>query len=128
MNDNVSEWVSKAENDYGSAAHERGRGEEANFDLICFLCQQCIEKLMKAVLIQRRLDAPKTHNLVTLNALLAAAIPDWKGDLDELNDLSLGAVDYRYPGESAEVPDAEWAFTTASSLRSRLREILGLIP
>lgn len=124
MNRTVLEWISKAENDYSSARHELDRGRAAHFDLICFLCQQCAEKLIKAAIISCGTVPPKTHNLVELSKLLSRVKPLWTWSLDELNDLSQGAVDYRYPGESADAEDAQWAFAACASLRTALLSLL----
>ena len=34
-----------------------------NYDGVCFHAQQCIEKYLKAKLVEADIDFPKTHNL-----------------------------------------------------------------
>ncbi|ADH62540.1 HEPN domain protein [Allomeiothermus silvanus DSM 9946] len=46
--------------------------------------QQCIEKLMKANLIEREIPFPRTHNLVQLAGLLKPALPAGKLFFDSL--------------------------------------------
>lgn len=69
--------------------------------LACFHGQQSAEKALKALLILRGVDPPKTHDLFALRALLP-------GDLDvgatdeELVALSKWAVGPRYPDDLPE--------------------------
>src|SRR5439155_14718232 len=98
MTDEVREWLAKATNDLESAQGLIS-GERVHHDLVCFLCQQGIEKLMKGALIARGIVPPKTHDLVVLHAQLRGVQPSWNWDDAELRRLSRGAVVYRYPGE-----------------------------
>ena len=77
MNGTVEEWVAKAEADFASARRERRARKHPNHDAACFHAQQCIEKLMKAVLIHSGVVPPKTHDLVYLDGLLSKACPNW---------------------------------------------------
>src|SRR4051812_33402774 len=98
MNKTVREWVAKAQDDFQSAGVLlRVRKSRPN-DAICFHCQQCAEKLMKAVLIAGKVIPPRTHNLEELSALLRGLDPTWHWPNRELQFLSSGAVIFRYPG------------------------------
>jgi HEPN domain-containing protein len=61
----TAEWVKKAEADHG-LAEMLGHGSEGFYDQICFHCQQCAEKYLKALLQELGLPVPRTHNLLTL--------------------------------------------------------------
>jgi HEPN domain-containing protein len=124
MNETVREWVAKAEADYATATREKAVADAPNNDVICFLCQQCIEKLMKAVLVDQSTVFPRTHDLVELRRLLTAVMPQWSWDETELQTLSLGAVDYRYPGESADSADATVAFDICTRAKKSLLKLL----
>jgi len=124
MNETVREWVATAEADYATAARERAVENDPNNDVICFLCQQCVEKLMKAVLVRHSVAFPRTHDLVELHRLLATVAPKWSWDESELQGLSLGAVDYRYPGESADSADAAEAFAICTRAKESLLKLL----
>jgi HEPN domain-containing protein len=63
---------------------------------------------------------PKTHDLNTLAKMLAAAETDWHWPEEELRFLSRAAVDFRYPGESADYPEARNAFDIAKRLCQHL--------
>ena len=49
MNGTVREWIDKAEGDFDVAGLVLRAELRPNYDAVCFHCQQCIEKLLKAV-------------------------------------------------------------------------------
>ena len=118
MSDTSKEWLHKAENDFNSARHEL---VVPNYDLVCFLCQQCIEKMMKGILIQHKQIPPRTHNLVELEERLAPLLGEDRAiSPDDLALLTRGAVEFRYPGEDAAAEEAEEAFEICSEIRAEL--------
>ena len=73
---------------------------------ICFLAQQAGEKSLKAILIFLGINFPKIHDLDRLREL----IPDgWKvkEKYPQLYDLSVWAVEARYPGHTPDVTEYE---------------------
>ncbi len=65
----TAEWVVKAEADFqGALALSRRKNPLP--DLVCFHCQQCAEKYLKAVLQEWGIPFPKTHVLTDLLARL----------------------------------------------------------
>lgn len=118
MRELLLEWVEKAEADYATALRELSVNESPNYDAVCFHAQQCVEKLMKAVLIQKACVPPKTHDLAFLNTLAPEAVVS-ASDFD-LRFLSRAAVEYRYPGERASREDAVRAAAICRELRSLL--------
>jgi HEPN domain-containing protein len=78
MNADAQEWLAKATKDLRPAEREMSCGESANLDLVCFLCQQGVEKLAKGALIARSVTPPRTHDLVQLHRLLQSVEPTWK--------------------------------------------------
>jgi HEPN domain-containing protein len=93
---------------------------------VCFHAEQCIEKLMKAFLIQRGVTPPRSHDLVTLDRLIASTGVAWSWPVEELRLLTRAAVDFRYPGESADQAEASESFEIASRMRAQLRVLLGV--
>ena len=75
MNAIVKEWVQKSDNDYATAKRELAVVEHPNYDAVCFHAQQCIEKLVKGLLIQHGVMPTKTHDLAYLNQLLSSVYP-----------------------------------------------------
>ena len=78
MNPLTAEWVAKAEADYEGAVDLRRRRKNPLPDLVCFHCQQCAEKYLKAILQEAGIAFPKTHVLADLLALAAAACESLK--------------------------------------------------
>lgn len=126
MDDLLAEWISKAEGDYQVAQREmRSRGEK-NYDAICFHCQQAIEKYMKAFLYARKIDFPKTHNLIELLKLCSPLDGSFEMHKDLLIELDRYGVRFRYPGVSAEKEDGKSALNGAKTMREFLRTKLGI--
>lgn len=126
MKGTAREWTDKAEADFSTASRELLAPDSPNFDAVCFHAQQCAEKLMKALLIHLGIVPPRTHDLTELDRLLAPVCPDWSWPVQELRFLTRAAVDFRYPGESADREEATESLDIASRLRAKLRVLLGL--
>jgi HEPN domain-containing protein len=126
MKSTTKEWTEKAEADFSTALRELKAPESPNFDAVCFHAQQCIEKLMKALLIHHGAVPPRTHDLTELDRLLGPVSPTWSWQVTELRFLSRAAVAFRYPGESADREEATESLDIATRIRARLRVLLGL--
>jgi len=126
MKGTAKEWTAKAEADYSTAARELKATDSPNFDAVCFHAQQCAEKWMKALLIHLGIVPPRTHDLTELDRLLAPVCPQWSWPVQELRFLTRAAVDFRYPGESADRAEAAESLDIATRLRAKLRALLGL--
>ncbi len=121
----VEEWIAKAAADMETSDREAAiTGVKANYDAVCFHAQQAIEKLMKAVLIAHGLTPPYTHDLSLLAGLIAKHLGDWPHDSKDLRLLTLGAVQYRYPGMAATQQDSSDALTIAAGLWPALVALL----
>lgn len=125
MNEIVEEWVCKAEGDYATARRELAVTVDPNYDAVCFHAQQCIEKLLKAALIQRGSVPPKTHDLYQLRLLLKPPPAPGEMSTEALRYLTRAALDFRYPGEFADLEQARQALQIRESLRSALLPRLG---
>jgi HEPN domain-containing protein len=68
----AGDWVRKAESDLMNAVHTLKLGADGPTDTVCFHAQQCIEKYLKALLVLRAIDFPRTHDLEKLVSLLPA--------------------------------------------------------
>ena len=68
----VSQWVEKAEHDLRNAEHTLTLQEDCPFDTVCYHAQQCAEKYLKAFLISKSQDFPRTHDLRLLLQLALA--------------------------------------------------------
>jgi HEPN domain-containing protein len=117
-------WFDKAEFDFSSAGWLFQAPPPPNFDLICFLCQQCTEKLLKAVLTDRSATFPYVHDLEQLGKLVEAAVPGWTSPVADLALLQPGAVLVRYPGWSASAQDASDYHAACQRLRALILPLL----
>ena len=114
------EWVEKAEADFATACREIRVRKSPNFDAVCFHSQQCAEKLLKALLIETEIPFTKTHDLVRLLDLLVSDYPTMELLRPSLNDLTGFAVEFRYPGESADNQIAKIAIQHCKLIRQEL--------
>ncbi len=106
----VEEWIAKAEGDYATAQRELNATDSPNYDAVCFHAEQTVEKLLKALLIRLDVTPPRTHDLAELDRLLVPVCAEWSFPAAELRFLSRAAVDFRYPGESADKQEAMESF------------------
>lgn len=120
------EWVEKAEADFTSARRELRARNAPNYDDACFHAQQCAEKYLKARLQELSLPFFKTHNLMALLDLLLTVEPWWKDLQPLLQSLNVFAVDFRYPGESADKEMALQALESMKPVREKIRRSLKL--
>jgi HEPN domain-containing protein len=126
MKAETKEWIAKAEGDFHDVLRGLRARRHPNYDGVCFHAEQCIEKYLKARLVEAGKSFPKTHDL---SKILDIAIPleplweTWRADLDLLTSF---AVEYRYPGESARREDALRAREICRRLRTGVRESLAM--
>lgn len=124
MNAIVKEWVVKANGDYDTATRELKVTDQPNHDAVCFHAQQCIEKLMKAVLIDRQITPQRTPDLFVLAQSVQEVESSFHQDATQLRFLSQAAIAFRYPGDSAQPQDAIQAVAICKALRTVLLELL----
>jgi HEPN domain-containing protein len=124
MNGPVEEWIAKSDDDFRVAEREFAVLNTPSYDAVCYHSQQSIEKLMKAVLIKNSTNPPRTHDLTILKDLIVVCQPEWSHPVEDLRFLTLAAVHYRYPGESADYEDASRALTVCRELRQKLFPLL----
>lgn len=126
MNPITHEWIEKAEGDFATAERESNVTSNANYDAVCFHAQQCVEKYLKAVLQESSIVFSKTHDLATLLKLALPLEPAWVSLESDMNALTIFAVAYRYPGESADATEAQDAMSKCRNFRALARQKLGL--
>jgi HEPN domain-containing protein len=122
----TKEWVSKAEGDFHDVLRGIRARKHPNFDSVCFHAEQCIEKYLKARLVEAGRSFPKTHDLSKILDIATPLEPLWETWRADLNLLSNFAIEYRYPGESATREDALRAFDICRRFRAGARESLAI--
>lgn len=126
MNTVLKEWVEKAEEDYLVALREYRAHRQPAYNAVCFHAQQCVEKYLKAALVKNRVAFRKTHDLALLLDECVAFFPLWEAMRVELKRLSGYAVQFRYPGESADRQEATRSIAIMRVCREQVREAFGL--
>ena len=121
----VPEWIAKAEGDWEALEILASRNTPGLRDAVVFHAQQCVEKLLKARLIQLGQTADKIHDLAALSRQLEAVDDQWSWDNEDLADLSSGAVLARYPGYETSAEEQTELVEVASTVRQALRILLG---
>ena len=114
----VREWLQKAEEDYNAVV--KLEPAETPY-VICFHCQQCIEKYLKAFLTVYGEIPPPTHNLIRLNSTATEYEKSLDEIYDSLEELYPYSVAIRYPGIQVASEDAERAIEIMGELRLKLK-------
>jgi HEPN domain-containing protein len=120
------EWVKKAENDFKVASQILRRRKDIVPDATCFFCQQCVEKYLKARLVEAGISFPRIHDLLLLLNLCVQVEPLWSAYAKVVEGMTDYAVDFRYPGHYATLSQAKRAMKHCRSLRVEVRRSLGL--
>lgn len=123
--DIIYQWVAKAESDWKNASYMLRLKANCPTDTICFHAQQCVEKYIKALLVLKGTNFPKTHDIARLMELLPAI---WRPRLTDAEQEKLTdyAVTSRYPGdyESITQSEAKDAVKIARRIRKEIRAVL----
>jgi HEPN domain-containing protein len=100
------DWLRHARSDLALARQRNA--PDILLTTLCFHTQQAVEKGLKAVLVQRDIVFPYTHDLARLITLVQDARLPWPDDLDAAAALTEYAVGSRYPGPSGEISETEY--------------------
>ncbi len=114
----AKEWVSKAEQDYRTAVALEPTDVP---DVVCFHCQQCVKKYLKATVAAYTEPVPRTHDLTELNKRAEVHEHSLARIYEALDTLNPYSVLIRYPGYNATVNDAESALDAMKRARAVLR-------
>ncbi|MDP3915003.1 MAG: HEPN domain-containing protein [Bacteroidota bacterium] len=98
----TNEWLNAAELDFKSA--NQLLQDESLTSVVTFHCQQTIEKLFKAVLVENGKEPQRIHDLLRLYKLVLEFI-DPLDDILLLKIINEAYIDTRYPGEIGLLPD-----------------------
>ena len=95
----LKEWMEFARMDFLAAKHLYEHMYPKPLEIICYHCQQAIEKLLKGVLISRGVTIEKTHDLGLLAEMLQEYTEVDEKYLEMCDDLTPYGVKIRYPQE-----------------------------
>jgi len=122
----TQEWVDKAEGDFHTASREARVRKSPNYDAVCFHCQQCAEKYLKAYLQEQDQRFPPVHDLIELLEVCLPYDGTFESQRDLLKDLTKYAVEFRYPGELATKEEAITVVKAMRAVRTFVRQKLGV--
>jgi HEPN domain-containing protein len=105
------DWLRHARSDLALA--QQRQVPEVLLAALCFHAQQAVEKGLKAVLVQRGVAFPYTHDLARLITLAKSARLPWPEALEAAAALTVYAAGSRYPGPGVEITDEEYRQATA---------------
>ena len=97
MNENVKQWVIKADNDITIAGKDL-KTDNPVTDAICFHAQQAAEKYLKAYLVFKDIEPEKTHKIEKL-VLACMTFDEAFLSLKNTDILTEYAVEFRYPDD-----------------------------
>ena len=102
----VKQWLAKAESDW-STVEILMASAHCPTEAVCFHCQQYVEKLLKAFLTLKGIEAPKTHDLRRLIQLVSPFEKKLAELAEESDALTVHGVQSRYPGDLFHVDKVE---------------------
>jgi HEPN domain-containing protein len=126
MKPSTVEWIEKGEEDWEAAQRLYRARKVSLHNTVCFLCQQCIEKYLKAKLNEAGIFFTKTHDLEDLLKLVLPVEPGWTVLQPQMAALNPYAVLTRYPGYDATKADAKAAIKDCREARRVNRIAFGL--
>src|SRR5947207_1179747 len=98
----VEQWIEKANTDFEAA--EQLSTQSGRFPVIvAFHCQQAVEKYLKAFLVYRQVEFPKTHDIAKLLERVAIVDAATAESLKEADSLTPFGVEARYPSDAPEL-------------------------
>ncbi len=111
------EWVDYAEKDL-LASEILSKSYPKPLEIICFHCQQCAEKYLKAYLVFNGIEFEKSHNLILLNSICSKIENSFKNILNECIRLNIFSVTSRYPSNiEINEKDSETALNDVKKLK-----------
>lgn len=118
------EWLDFAQMDYASANHLLSLHPRP-LEIICFHCQQAVEKAFKGVLVAQNIEPPKTHDIVELCVMCAKADGSFHQLLSISQRLKPYGVQARYPSNiELEESDAAAALSGAKTALDFIQQFL----
>ncbi len=118
MKASVKEWIDFAGIDLLAA--ERLCNDAKLVNVVCFHCQQCVEKSLKALLESKDIIPPKTHDLIRIYGMIEEQLDIEEDMLASLNELY---IDSRYPAAFGLLPNGIPAIEDAIKFYEFAREL-----
>jgi len=100
------------------------RFQKKDWDLACFMAEQSVQLILKATILEKSGDFPKTHSIRKLFAMLYQLTSNevFKYDRKALIFLESAYLNTRYFNFSYEKEDAEEALKIAEEVKGNIRD------
>lgn len=121
----IAEWIQHAEEDYEAALDLLRRRKNPMPAMVCYHCQQSVEKYLKAYLLKNNSIFEKIHDLLELNKECEKIDASFGFIVDWVKVLNPYATETRYPGRNFEIAEAKEAVTLMKEVRKFIRAKLG---
>lgn len=108
----VDEWLRRAHSNLERARAGK-TSEEILYEDLCFDCQQAVEKSIKALLVQLDVEFEKIHSISKLLKHAEGAGVIVPEEIKDTAQLTVYAVDTRYPGDYDPVTQSEYELVLA---------------
>ena len=119
----VKQWIELADKDFALAVHTAKTMYPTPYEIVCFHCQQFVEKYLKGFLISKGREPPHIHDLVKLTALCEAENPEFGQIKLKCVVLTQYGVQPRYPGGMEIIAeDMERALHSAKEIKVFIQE------
>ena len=116
----TNEWLKSAKNDLDTIEAIISKTELTG--VVSFHSQQCIEKVLKAIIEEFEISMIKTHDLIKLIGLVPTDCPI-QFDEDKMTLLNKLYIESRYPGELGLLPDGKPSPQTAKDFYEYAKKI-----
>jgi len=119
----ASRWIEFADRDLALAEHTAKTMWPIPYEIVCYHCQQFVEKYLKAFLVSKGQEPPYIHDLAKLAALCETENPDFGQIKQKCIILTEYGVQPRYPSYMEIIKeDMDRALHFATDIKTFMRE------
>jgi HEPN domain-containing protein len=117
----IQNWIDQSNDDFDGALFNYEGGK---YYIAAFLCQQAVEKALKALFLdEKKGEVPQSHSLIYLAT--NTSVPD--KFLSFLRELTPKYVDTRYPDASVDLPSRIYDKENTKGILDKSGEVLAWI-
>ncbi|GHV56836.1 hypothetical protein AGMMS49579_21880 [Spirochaetia bacterium] len=121
--DKIKQWIEIADKDFATANHIALTMHPVPDEIVCFHCQQAVEKYLKGFLVFHDVEPPKIHDLTELLELCINIAANFSSKYDKCDILTQYGVLPRYPNEMPiEKEDRDRALAYTKEIISFIRK------
>lgn len=121
-----NEWFEMAKKDLNSA--KILFEHDADYGIVCFHCQQAVEKYLKGYLIYKSGLLEQGHNLIKLCRKATSYEASFNDYIKDCAFMTTFYIETRYPAEdplNVRQEDTEECLATAEKIMSKINSLLG---